>query len=158
VVYTTESDGKEFVYAEIQAGELVGELSVFDSRKSAASVRALKNLEVWFLKKGEFLRFFQSCPNFSKNIVLMLVNRLRKADEVIDKLAFLNVEQRIIALFRERGVFKAGGLTLSPAPTSAELSRYVGASREMCGRVLRGLKSSGRLNQSRGIVSLKIEA
>jgi CRP/FNR family transcriptional regulator len=157
VIYTTESDGKEFVYAELEKGELVGELSVFDGQKSAASVRALENLNCWFLETENFLKFFKSCSRFAQNIVLMLVNRLRKADDVIDKLAFLNVEQRIIAFFKERGVLKSGAITVSPVPTSAELSRYVGASREMCGRVIRGLQSSGRLIQSRGVFTLTIK-
>lgn len=144
-VYSLEQDGKEFIFTQLHSGEVVGEMSCLDNQPSSANVKAITNCEIHFIEKEKFVNFFIKNPNFAINLTKIIINRLRIADEQIERLAFLNVEQRMIEFFKLIATENIGKYLVIPILSTTEIAKSVGATREMCGKILRLLETKGTL-------------
>ena len=144
-VYSLEQDGKEFIFTQLHSGEVIGEMSCLDDKPSSANVKAITNCEIHFIEKEKFVNFFVKNPNFAINLTKIIINRLRIADEQIERLAFLNVEQRIIELFKSITIETQGKYSVGPILSTKDVAKSVGATREMCGRIIRTLERKGIL-------------
>ena len=71
-------------------GDCFGEYSLIDGKDTSASARALSDIKLFFLPRGEFLRVTESNPQAGKtiyrNLLLFLIERLRQKDEQLDVL------------------------------------------------------------------------
>lgn len=63
---------------QINEGDLVGEISFLDNSPRSASVRALKNSEVFAIPRANFQEVFSSLPEWYKVLHKTIVERLRK--------------------------------------------------------------------------------
>ena len=63
---------------QINEGDLVGEISFLDNSPRSASVRALKNSEVFPIPRENFQEVFSSLPDWYKALHQTIVDRLRK--------------------------------------------------------------------------------
>jgi len=156
-VYSLEQDGKEFIFTHLHSGEVVGEMSSLDDKPSSANVKAITDCEIHFIEKEKFINFFIKNPNFAINLTKIIINRLRIADEQIERLAFLNVEQRIIELFKSITIETQGIYLVGPILSTKEIAKSVGATREMCGRIIRTLEKRGTLKFKESKMLLKIK-
>ncbi len=156
-VYSLEEDGKEFVFTQLHSGEVIGEMSCLDNKPSSANVKAVTDCEVYFIEKEKFINFFLKNANFAINLTKIIINRLRNADQQIERLAFLNVEQRIIELFKSLAIENKGKYTIQQSISTAEIAKSVGATREMCGKILRSLEKRGaiKFEKTETIINLK---
>jgi CRP/FNR family transcriptional regulator len=94
-------------------------------------------------------------PNFAINLTKIIINRLRIADEQIERLAFLNVEQRMIEFFKLIATENTGKYLVIPIQSTTEIAKSVGATREMCGKILRILETKGTLKFEKTNILLK---
>ena len=156
-VYSLEQDGKEFIFTQLHSGEVVGEMSCLDDKPSSANVKAITNCEIHFIEKEKFVKFFVKNPNFAINLTKIIINRLRIADEQIERLAFLNVEQRIIELFKSITIETQEKYLVGPILSTKDVAKSVGATREMCGRIIRTLERRGILKFEESKMILKIK-
>ena len=156
-VYSLEQDGKEFIFTHLHSGEVVGEMSSLDDKPSSANVKAITDCEIHFIEKEKFINFFIKNPNFAINLTKIIINRLRIADEQIERLAFLNVEQRIIELFKSITIETQGKYLVGPILSTKDIAKSVGATREMCGRIIRTLERRGILKFEESKMILKIK-
>ena len=156
-VYSLEQDGKEFIFTQLHSGEVVGEMSCLDDKPSSANVKAITNCEIHFIEKEKFVNFFVKNPNFAINLTKIIINRLRIADEQIERLAFLNVQQRIIELFKSITIETQGKYLVGPILSTKDVAKSVGATREMCGRIIRTLERRGILKFEESKMILKIK-
>ena len=156
-VYSLEQDGKEFIFTQLHIGEIIGEMSCLDDKPSSANVKAITNCEIHFIEKEKFVNFFVKNPNFAINLTKIIINRLRIADEQIERLAFLNVEQRIIELFKSISIETQGKYLVGPILSTKDVAKSVGATREMCGRIIRTLERRGILKFEESKMILKIK-
>lgn len=156
-VYSLEQDGKEFIFTQLHSGEVVGEMSCLDDKPSSANVKAITNCEIHFIEKEKFVNFFVKNPNFAINLTKIIINRLRIADKQIERLAFLNVEQRIIELFKSITIETQEKYLVGPILSTKDVAKSVGATREMCGRIIRTLERRGILKFEESKMILKIK-
>lgn len=156
-VYSLEQDGKEFIFTQLHSGEVVGEMSCLDDKPSSANVKAITNCEIHFIEKEKFVNFFVKNPNFAINLTKIIINRLRIADKQIERLAFLNVEQRIIELFKSITIETQEKYLVGQILSTKDVAKSVGATREMCGRIIRTLERRGILKFEESKMILKIK-
>jgi CRP-like cAMP-binding protein len=154
-VYSLEQDGKEFIFTQLHSGEVIGEMSCLDNKPSSANVKAITNCEILFIEKEKFVNFFIKNPNFAINLTKIIISRLRNADEQIERLAFLNVEQRIIEFFKLMAIENQGKYLILPTLSTKEIAKSVGATREMCGKIIRTLETKGSLKFEKTKMILK---
>lgn len=148
-------DGKEIILSVLKNSDFFGELSLMDNEPRSANVIVAEDSTLFQLTQKQFHQLITTYPDILKKVMKELCTRLRRADEKIGGLAFLDAYGRTISvvlqLAHERGIkTKNGGIEISYAPTHQELSNMVGVSRETITRIIKVLKANKTLISYRG--------
>lgn len=77
-VVAERDGGGEVRLAVMQAGDIFGEMAIFEKEVRSATVRALGEARVLTIDKRTFLRRVQEDPSLAFNLVRMMSNRIRK--------------------------------------------------------------------------------
>lgn len=87
--------GKDFIIAFFDAGEIFGEVAVFENRPYPASAQAVEDSVALGIRRADFLKFLSRRPEVALRIINVLGSRLRMASSRLRDLAGERVEQRI---------------------------------------------------------------
>ncbi len=150
-----DEEGGEIVLAQFEKGAFFGELSLLDGKGRSATIVAENDAELSVLKKDVFFDLLYKDPRLSVELMATLVDRLRKADEMIESLAFFEVGERLIRSLLEHatpvesagspgGYLKAGKLT------HKELAARIGSSREAVSKCLKVLMAKAIVKEANG--------
>lgn len=154
-IITEEDDGRELVLGYLGAGEFVGELGLFvenERREVILRTRSACELaEIGHERFYELLltRLATDAPKLLYAIAAQISRRLLDTSRKAGRLAFLDVTDRIIRTLHD--LAKEPEAMTHPQGTQLrvsrqEISRLVGCSREMAGRVLKKLQLDGKLH------------
>ncbi len=134
-------DGNELVLAALKAGNFFGEMSLIDGKSRSANVVAMEETILGSLKRDSFVKKMEEEPAIALDLLTALVNRLRKADDMIETLAFLDVHERLTKFLLDnsedsvdvgsKNYFK------TKKRTHMELASHVGSSRESISKALK---------------------
>jgi CRP/FNR family cyclic AMP-dependent transcriptional regulator len=143
VVIEDDSDGKEMILAYLNPGDFVGEMGLFDQEHRSAWIRTKTECEVGEISYGKFIELSHKHPEFLFAISKQIAQRLRDTTRKVSDLAFLDVTGRVartlLDLCKEPDAMThPDGMQIKI--TRQEISRIVGCSREMVGRVLKDLE------------------
>jgi CRP/FNR family cyclic AMP-dependent transcriptional regulator len=154
-VISEEPDGRELVLGYINAGDFIGEMGLFvpvDHRE--VLLRARTSCELAELSYERLHQLFAGplaaeCPRILYAIGAQLSKRLLDTSRKASRLAFLDVSGRIIRTLND--LCQEPDAMSHPQGTQIrvsrqEISRIVGCSREMAGRVLKQLQQEGKLH------------
>jgi CRP/FNR family transcriptional regulator len=81
-----ETDGGEVRVAVLEAGDIFGEMAIFEKEVRSATVRALGEARVLSIDKRTFLRRVQEDPSLAFNLALMMCKRIRRLNAEIASL------------------------------------------------------------------------
>lgn len=136
--------GKEVIFSILEDGDFFGDMSLLDGNPRSASVVAVEDSEVRMIRRLDFIRILENHPSIALKLLEELTFRLRKADERIESLAFLDVTGRVagilLQLASEKGVHLSDGVLIKSRPTHQELANMIGTTRETVTRVLKQLE------------------
>ncbi|KNZ34002.1 MAG: catabolite gene activator protein [Methylibium sp. NZG] len=144
-VYIADARRREVTLATLRPGDHVGEMSLIDDEPHSATVTAETACELLALGREQFAACLPQSNSLAFAILLGLVRRLRHADEHITSLALLDVYGRVARALLEMAEEVGGQLLIRQKVSREALSKVVGASREMTGRVLRSLERRGAI-------------
>ena len=137
-----DEQGNELVLAELGPGEFIGEMGIIDQLPRSATVLAEENTKLAVLRRETFLRIIRENPDIALNVIRALVARLRRTDDMVEALAFRNVESRIVKFLvetgRRKGIMEEGKYKVRKM-THRELASRVGSSREAVTKALKTL-------------------
>jgi len=149
-----DEEGDEIVLAQFEKGAFFGELSLLDGKGRSATIVAEKDSELSVLNQDMFLDLLYKDPRISVELMATLVGRLRKADEMIESLAFLEVGERLVRSLLDHaedansaghpGYLRAGKLT------HKELAARIGSSREAVSKCLKVLTTKMIVKEADG--------
>ena len=148
-VLIEDDEGNDMVLAYLGKGQFFGEMGLFGvDRARSAFVRARGRTEVAEMPYARFRALSQEDPSLVFEIAAQLALRLERTNRKLGDLAFVDVSGRIAhALIDLCGEPEAlthpDGMQIRVS--RQELSRLVGCSREMAGRVLKSLEDQGLL-------------
>jgi len=151
----SDDEGDEMVLAQFEKGAFFGELSLLDGQGRSATIVAETDSELAVLKKDVFLELLYNNPKIAVELMTTLARRLRKADDMIESLAFLEVGERLIRALLDaapaevtggKGFLKAGKLT------HKELAARIGSSREAVSKCMKVLTMKGIIKDADGIL------
>ena len=153
-IIAEEDDGRELVLGYFGSGEFVGELGLFvesDQREVILRTRSACELaEIGHERLYDLLltRLSADAPKLLYAIAAQISRRLLDTTRKASRLAFLDVTDRIVRTLHD--LAKEPEAMSHPQGTQIrvsrqELSRLVGCSREMAGRVLKKLQADGKL-------------
>ena len=137
-------DGRESVVALMEAGDLFGEMSLFDGQGRSAEARALEPSQVHEVPFAPLRDVLQRRPELLWGVVGLLARRLRTMDATLADAVFLDVTgrtaKRLLELAGEADEF------VLPI-TQEELAGLVGASRERVNKAISSFIRLGWIDQ-----------
>lgn len=150
-IHVEQPDGKDVIIAILGPGDTVGEMSLLDSAGRSASVVTLEPSTMLWMDRSTFLESLARLPKVSNNLVSILLERLRLANEQIQTLASLTVHGRVarqILAFAERyGQQQPNGdVLISLQLTQSDVADLVGASRKRVNQVFVSYKQDGLIS------------
>ncbi len=128
-----QSEGKESIVALMEAGDLFGEMGLFDGDRRSAWARALEPAELVVVPYDPLHQVLAERPALLWPVLTMLSRRMRVTDAALADSLFLDVTGRTAKRLLEL----AGGQDEFALPvTQEELAGMVGASRERVNKAL----------------------
>lgn len=144
-VFIVGERGREVTLAMLRPGDHVGEMSLIDDWPHSATVRAETVCDVLLLGRTQFADCLPSSTSLSYMILRGLVRRLRTANRQITTLALVDVYGRVARALLDMAEVVDGQTMIAQRVSRDKLSKIVGASREMTGRVMKSLERSGAI-------------
>ena len=133
VKIVSEGDGGLVVLGLRGAGEVLGEISLIDSRGRSAKVVTIEPCELLWAQRDELMKVVDKTPRLMFNLACILASRLRLATAQIRALAQLDVRGRLarqlLALADDCGQPLRRGTLIPLRVTQSDLAQMVGASR-----------------------------
>jgi len=157
----SDEEGDEMVLAQFETGSFFGELSLLDGKGRSATIVADRDSELSVLKKDVFLDLLYKNPQISIELMTTLVERLRKADDLIESLAFLEVGERLIRTLLDAAAAEGpntGSFLKSGKLTHKELAGRIGCSREAVSKCMKVLSGKGLVKESEGSILIAANA
>ncbi len=143
-VVIEDDEANEIVLAYLNKGDFFGEMSLFDEEsKRSAWVTARTPCDLAKIHSSQFVEVAQEVPGILFHLSSQLANRLRDTSRKVSNLAFMDVAGRVartlLDLAREPdAITHPDGMQIKI--TRQEISKIVGCSREMAGRVIKTLE------------------
>lgn len=146
-VMIEDEDGNEMVLSYLNKGQFFGEMGLFHEQpQRSAWVRTRVESEIAEMTYPRFRQLASESPSLIFEVATQLATRLVRTNRKLGDLAFVDVTGRvahaIMDLCREPDAMThPEGMQIKVS--RQELSRLVGCSREMAGRVLKVLEEQG---------------
>lgn len=150
-----DEEGDEMVLAQFEKGAFFGELSLLDGKGRSATIVADKDSELAVLTQKVFLDLLYKNPQIAVELMTTLVDRLRKADAMIESLAFFEVGERLVRTLLEAAAddkAPAAGFLKTGKLTHKELAARIGCSREAVSKCLKVLSAKKIVKESGGSI------
>lgn len=133
-------DGQEISLVVFGKGDCFGELALLDGEPRSADAISLERVECYTLQRVEFHKAIMKNPKIAIQVLEVLSRRLRKTDNQVEDLIFLDVYGRVakklLELAEEHGIKGQNGTLIDVRLTQQELASMVGASRESVNKVM----------------------
>ena len=143
----SDESGRQFIVNRFGPHDYFGEMSLFDRNARCATVITKEKCDLMVLTHKAFFYFAAEHPEVYPNMIRSLLEKLRKATELIGELAFMDVYGRFSRFLVENQ--NADGV-IEEKLTQQDLADIVGASRETVCRIYNELVSGGYLVKEKG--------
>ena len=143
-------DGDEMILAMLSAGDFCGEMALLDGMSRSADAVAVEETHLYGLNRKDFLAFVMSNETAVRAILAALSRRLRKCDDILEDIFFLNVATRLAKKLVELAV--NGGLRegekgpIKLSITQKDLAGMIGTTRESVNKELRALREKNLID------------
>lgn len=140
-------DSKEITLALFREGDYFGEMAVLQpDHPRSATAETLEPTTLYVLQRKYLYEILQKNPSLTLKLLNITLNRLRKANDQIHNLLFLNSKSRIIkaiiSLAEEHGITQPDGILIDMKLTHQQLADLVGSVRETVTKVLLELQKN----------------
>ena len=148
-VMIEDEEGNEMVLAYLNKGQFFGEMGLFNEQpQRSAWVRTRSQCELAEMTYPRFRQIAAESPTLLFELATQLASRLDRTNRKLGDLAFVDVTGRVAHAIMD--LCNEPDAMTHPEGTQIkvsrqELSRLVGCSREMAGRVLKVLEEQGLL-------------
>jgi CRP-like cAMP-binding protein len=152
--------GKGVILADLPAGELLGEVALLDGKERSADATALTRCELVVLERRDVLAFLEKRPDICLKLLELMCARLRKSDQRMSDIAFLELSVRLAKVLLDR-ISPSGraGAKSKLSLSQTELANMINATRENVNRCLRNWQRQGIVDlDERWIVVMQREA
>lgn len=146
-IYRIEQS-KEITLALFRAGDFFGEMALIDKTSTrSATAETIEPSTILSISRGDFFRFLEKSPRLLLRLLEVNMQRLRKANDQIHDLTFLDVRSRIVKtisrLAEEYGTPTPQGMFIDMRLTHQQIANMVGTVRESVTKVLQELQDDG---------------
>jgi CRP/FNR family cyclic AMP-dependent transcriptional regulator len=149
--------GTEATLALIGAGDCTGELSLFDGKPRSATATAMQATRTFVVSREDFVNWIKERPGASLALLETLSLRIRRTNEIVTDLVFLDLPHRLAKhLLTLASAHADGNSARRPRlqVTQGELASMLGVSRESVNKQLNQFSRDGWITLSRGAVTI----
>jgi CRP-like cAMP-binding protein len=150
--------GEEVILAILDAGEIIGELSLIDGKPRSATVQAMEESEILCLYREDFLDLLRDQFDMVLRMMVVLAGRLRLTDALLAESHFLDITSRlskkILDLGIAFGIEENNTVRIGVRVTQKDLASMVGATRESVNKQLKVLREQGLIKTEKGYIEI----
>ena len=150
--------GDEVTLALLADGDFFGEMALLDELPRSADAVAMEETQLYVLNRSDFLSFLIHNEHAIRAIMQALSLRLRRTDDMVAEVCFLNVSarlaKRLVDLVESRYQRDKGDEKHDVSLTQRELASLVGVSRETINKELKILRQKGIVTTSRNSITI----
>ncbi|MBW6485277.1 MAG: Crp/Fnr family transcriptional regulator [Syntrophobacterales bacterium] len=140
-------------------GEFLGEMALLDGLPRSADAAALEDSQLYALNRKDFLFFLGKNENAVRAILHSLSKRLRKTDDQLAEMCFLNLSARLakqlVEMAAPQSAYENHPESFSVIISQQELGNILGVSRESINKELRILRDKGCVSTLRNTIIIK---
>lgn len=148
----SDESGRQFIVNRFGPFDYFGEMSFFDRHARCATVITKEKCTLMILPRKAFSDFAGRHPEIYTNVIGALLEKLRRATQQIEELAFLDVYGRLARVLIENQ--NADGI-IEEKLTQQELADMVGSSRETVNRIFNELVTGGYISKDQGRIKIE---
>ena len=144
---------REVTLSELSAGDVFGEIALLDGGERSANVKALTNCTLVVVERRSLLEVLQRDPKLSIRLIELLCQRVRRSDERMMEIAFLDLPSRLAKALLRVTVSAPGSLEKPLTKLSlsqSEIASMIGNTRENVNRCLRKWQRAGLIELKDG--------
>jgi CRP-like cAMP-binding protein len=145
-IETGTKDGETLTLNVLGAGDLFGEIALFDGQPRTANAVASEASELFVLRRSDFLNCLQKDARLSIKVIELLCQRIRWISDRMEETALLPLNVRLA----RRLVILSEDFGSDIAISQERLATYVGAARETVNRQLQIWRRGGLIDLKRG--------
>jgi len=158
-ISSLSSEGKEFVFGIINAGEIFGEIAVLDGEERSADATAMTDCELLVLNRRDFLRVLENRADLCMILLRILCRRLRQTSEQVEDVMFRHLESRVakalLQLAESVGLHGVQGDSVELHLSQRELGNMAGGSRESVNKILQNWHRQGLIDLGKASVLIR---
>jgi CRP-like cAMP-binding protein len=151
--------GDEVTLAMLTDGDFFGEMALLDDLPRSADATALEDTQLYVLNRADFLSFLIHSEHAVRAIIQVLSLRLRRTDDMVAEVCFLNVSarlaKRLVALVESRHQVEKGDEQYKLHLTQRQLASLIGVSRETINKDLIILRQKEIVATARNIITIR---
>jgi CRP/FNR family transcriptional regulator, cyclic AMP receptor protein len=152
------SDGRQVVLTTMREGDVFGEIALLDGRERTADATAAADCELLVVPRHSLLALLDHHPEVCIDFLIVLCERLRRTNEQVEDLAFLELESRLAKALLRLALENGGGARENPVGlkiSQRALGEIVGGSRESVNKHLQDWKRSGIIAIEKGAIVIR---
>ena len=150
-VYLSYPNGKEFTLTVLEPGDIY-------SGHTRALCSALEDSEVALIPFQTFKTILAETPAFSLSVIKVLGDALKNSINVIENLAFRDVNERLLSyllsIAEVKGVSTDNGLQIKFGLTHEEIATMIGSTRQTVSLFFNNLQKEGLLTVQKGKITI----
>ncbi len=151
-------DGKEFIYAFIEPGEIFGELALVGDSPREEFAEALEASEILAIDRDDLFALMAARPDVSLGITKLLGLRRRRIEMRLRNIMFRSNRQRVLGVLLELldayGERSGSDWRIRLRLSHQELASLIGATRETVTIVLGQLQLEGFIRVQRRLITI----
>lgn len=163
-ISVTTINGRKSILENLGAGEILGEIAMFDGGERSADAIAASVVEGLALSRQDVAAFLNEYPDAAMSIISELCLRIRLTNEIVETKTNIAASARLtrclLRLADKWGTETANGdIKISQQFSQADIGEFSGLARENVNRYLKGWESEGIIGfEGRNIVLIDFEA
>jgi CRP-like cAMP-binding protein len=150
-ISTPSSDGRQVVLTVIGEHDVFGEIALIDGKERTADATAAADCELLVVSRRSLLSLLERRPDLAVELLAVLCERLRRTNEQVEDLAFLDLEARLAKALLRLAEESAAGVRIS----QRALGELVGGARESVNKHLQDWKRAGVITIEKGSIVIR---
>jgi CRP-like cAMP-binding protein len=158
-ISTPSPDGRQVVLTVMRDGDVFGEIALLDGKERTADASATTACELLVVPRRSFVSLLERRPELGIDLLVVLCERLRRTNEQVEDLAFLDLEARIakvlVRLAEENAAAGSRGKPVAVHISQRALGELVGGSRESVNKHLQDWKRAELIAIEKGAIVIR---
>ena len=154
-VQTLYPSGKLLTLAQLKPVETFGEAILFSKmNKFPATVGAIKDSKIMFIKKENLINCLTNCHKFMENFLELLSNKLLILNKKVKMLSLESIRKKIENFLMEE-YKKQGSNIIKVSLSRKEMAEHMGIQRPSLSRELIKMRDAGIIDFNREVIIIK---